>query len=76
MFEGLTFFSILLILITFFILILGLLFAIYIVYDKHSKDIDELSNEEKEIIDKLPINETSNKNSNISFFCKIFTHLK
>lgn len=61
MFQGLTFLSILLVLITFFILILGLLFAIYIVYNKHSKDIDELSNEEKEIINNLSIHETSNK---------------
>ncbi|MGQ9845444.1 MAG: hypothetical protein ACUVQN_04450 [Caldisericia bacterium] len=68
MFQGLTFFSILLVLITFFILILGLLFAIYIVYNRHSKDIDELSNEEKEIIDNLSINETSNKKFEHIFF--------
>lgn len=68
MFQGLTFFSILLVLITFFILILGLLFAIYIVYNRHSKDIDELSNEEKEIIDNLSINETSNKRFEHIFF--------
>lgn len=68
MFQGLTFFSILLVLITFFILILGLLFAIYIVYNRHSKDIDELSNEEKEIIDNLLINETSNKRFEHIFF--------
>lgn len=68
MFQGLTFFSILLVLIIFFILILGLLFAIYIVYNRHSKDIDELSNEEKEIIDNLSINETSNKKFEHIFF--------
>lgn len=61
MFEGLTLLFIIVVLITFFILILGLLFAIYLVYNKHSKDIDELSDKEKEIIDEVSIKESSAK---------------
>jgi len=61
MLEGLTLLFIIVVLITFFILILGLLFAIYLVYNKHSKDIDELSDKEKEIIDEVSIKESSTK---------------
>ncbi|MGB9750114.1 MAG: hypothetical protein ACPLWB_04675 [Caldisericia bacterium] len=61
MFDGLTLLFIIVVLVTFFILILGLIFAIYIVYNKHSKDIDELSDKEKEIIDDTSITKTSNK---------------
>jgi len=61
MFNGLTFLFIIVVLVTFFVLILGLIFAIYIVYNKHSKDIDELSDKEKEIIDEISIGKTSNK---------------
>jgi len=61
MFEGLTLLFIIVVLITFFILILGLLFAIYLVYNKHSNDIDELSDKEKEIIDEESMKEPSTK---------------
>lgn len=61
MFNGLTLLFIIVVLVTFFVLILGLIFAIYIVYNKHSKDIDELSDKEKEIIDEISIGKTSNK---------------
>lgn len=61
MFNGLTLFIIIVALITFFILILGLIFAIYIVYNKQSKNIDELSDKEKEIIEETKIKETSSK---------------
>lgn len=40
--------------------IIGLTFAIYIVFNKFTKDIDELSDEEKEIVEKT-ISENTNK---------------
>ena len=68
MFEVSTIFFIIVVLATFFILILGLIFAIYIVYNKHSNDIDELSDKEKKIIDESSIKETANKNLNHIYF--------
>ena len=68
MFELSTIFFIIVVLATFFILILGLIFAIYIVYNKHSNDIDELSDKEKKIIDESSIKETANKNLNHIYF--------
>ncbi len=61
MFEVSTIFFIIVVLATFFILILGLIFAIYIVYNKHSNDIDELSDKEKKIINEVSIEKTANK---------------
>jgi len=68
MFEVSTIFFIIVVLATFFILILGLIFAIYIVYNKHSNDIDELSDKEKKIINESFIKETTNKNLNHIYF--------
>ena len=68
MFEVSTIFFIIVVLATFFILILGLIFAIYIVYNKHSNDIDDLSDKEKKIIDESSIKETANKNLNHIYF--------
>ncbi|HOK18340.1 MAG TPA: hypothetical protein P5272_02035 [Caldisericia bacterium] len=68
MFELSTIFFIIVVLATFFILILGLIFAIYIVYNKHSNDIDDLSDKEKKIIDESSIKETANKNLNHIYF--------
>ncbi|HOL83456.1 MAG TPA: hypothetical protein PLK48_05585 [Caldisericia bacterium] len=68
MFELSTIFFIIVVLATFFILILGLIFSIYIVYNKHSNDIDDLSDKEKKIIDESSIKETANKNLNHIYF--------
>lgn len=68
MFEGLTIFIIIVATLTFFILILGLIFAIYIVYNKQSNDIDKLSDKEKEIFKELSKKENSIKSYKHIYF--------